>query len=147
MKDIRRPRMGRKEKEMINVLIKHQRNKGEFEAKPGEKLAYDNVVLVVGRLDPYGLGLSISPDKNKDEREYKIPYEKFEEVVGYKYEDFVSVFETSFFGHEINCLGGLNFGRFIVQKVEIFEEAYISFTEAALKEFDENRRKLVQISK
>ncbi len=131
---------------MINILIKHQRNKGEFEAKPGEKIQYDNVVLTVAKLDPYGSGLSISPDRNKEERDFKIPYEQFEDVVGYKYEDFASVFETSFFGHEVDCFGKLNYGRFVVQKVDISEQAYISFCEEALKEFDENRRQLVQAS-
>lgn len=126
---------------MINVLIKHQRNKGVFEGKGGEKIEYDNVVLTVARLDPFGLGLSVSLDKN--EREAKIPYEKFKEIVGYSYEDFQDMFCEHFFGHEVSLMGSLNFGRFVVSAVEITEDSYIMYTDAAMELFEENKSKLV----
>lgn len=126
---------------MINVLVKHQRNKGVFDGKGGEKIEYDNVVLTVARLDPFGLGLSVSVDKN--EREAKIPYEKFKEIVGYSYEDFQDMFSEHFFGHEVSLMGTLNYGRFVVTAVEITEVSYITYTDAAMELFEENKSKLV----
>lgn len=123
---------------MQNVLIGYKRSNGEFEGKDGKKIAYDNVNIMVGKVDDYGNGIAKVDT-------YKLKTELFEEITNMTFEDFESCFTANFFGHGCSVLGTIEFERFIVTDVTIDPaETCFSFSTEAVQQFDENKEKLVK---
>ena len=123
---------------MKNVLIGFKRSNGEFQGKDGKNIAYDNVNIMVGKVDDFGNGIAKVDI-------YKLKTEKFEEICNMPFDDFAAVFATSFFGHACSVLGEIEYERFSVTDVSIDpEETLFSFTAEAISEFEENKEKLVK---
>ena len=125
---------------MKNVLLAYKRytSDGSLKGKDGKVIEYDNVRLIVGKLDDYGMGITaVEP--------YKVPVKDFPEIVGVTYEDFCDLFATSYFGHGVTVLGSIEYEKFKVSTVDISpEDCMMQFTSEAVEYFDENIKKLVR---
>ena len=121
---------------MKNVLIGYKVSKGSFDGKDGKKIEYDNVNLIVGKLDDFGNGIQKIDS-------YKIKTAQFEEISNLDIESFAAAFQKNFFGREISVLGSIEYERFQITDVQIDVDSNVfSFTEEALKEFAENNEKI-----
>ena len=125
---------------MKNVLLAYRRytSDGSLKGKDGRVIDYDNVRIIVGKLDDYGAGITaIDP--------YKVPAKDFEEIVGVSYENFCDLFLTSYFGHAVSILGSIEYEKFKVSTVDVSpDDCLLQFSAEAFEYFDENIKKLVR---
>ena len=123
---------------MKNVLLGYKRSNGEFKGKDDKVIAYDNVNIMVGKVDDFGNGIAKVDT-------YKLKTEQFEDIVNITFEEFESLFTSSFFGHECSVLGTIEYERFIVTDVTIDPaETCFSFSTEAIECFNENKEKLIK---
>lgn len=123
---------------MKNVLLGYKRSNGEFKGKDDKVIAYDNVNIMVGKVDDFGNGIAKVDT-------YKLKTEQFEDITNMSFEDFEANFTENFFGHECSVLGTIEYERFQVSDVTIDPaEMIFSFSTEAIQDFTENKEKLIK---